>query len=78
MAVSRSSEQPAKTFALPRLLDLEGTARELDVSKVTVRRLIDRGAFPALRVGQQIRVDRADLARYIDEQRAQGVGGGAV
>jgi excisionase family DNA binding protein len=45
--------------------NVRGTARALDVSESTVRRLIDRGDLRARRVGAQLRITRAELERYL-------------
>ena len=36
-----------------------------NVSRKTVYREIDRGELPALHVGRQLRIARADLGRYL-------------
>lgn len=51
--------------ALPQLLSVDDVAAILAVSSKTVRRMIDRGALSACRVGRLVRVQRADLERYI-------------
>ena len=50
---------------LPQLLSVDDVAAILAVSSKTVRRMIDRGALSACRVGRLVRVQRADLERYI-------------
>ena len=53
-----------------RLMSVQDVARELDVSVLTVRRAIQRGDLPAVRVGQrQLRVARADLLAYLVDRR---------
>jgi excisionase family DNA binding protein len=47
-------------------------AEMLDVSDATVRRIIQRGELPAIRVGQQIKVARTDLLAYVERQREPG------
>ena len=46
----------------------------LRVDHKTVRRLIERGALPALRVGRVLRIDPADLGAlaYVPRQREVG------
>lgn len=51
--------------ALPQLLSVDDVAVILAVSSKTVRRMIDRGVLSACRVGRLVRVQRADLVRYI-------------
>jgi excisionase family DNA binding protein len=51
------------------LLRLRQAAETLEVSEVTVRRLIRRGELPAVRIGGQLRVPQADLLAYITTQR---------
>lgn len=51
------------------LLGVPETAELLAVSDSTVRRLIRRGALPAVRVGAQLKVARADLVAFVLEQR---------
>jgi excisionase family DNA binding protein len=50
-----------------RLLTIPETAEALSVSPHTVRRLIHRSddSLPALRVGQQIRIDRTELPTWL-------------
>jgi excisionase family DNA binding protein len=47
------------------LLTVEETAERLRVSPKTVRRFIDGGVVPALRVGGSIRVDEAELLGWL-------------
>jgi excisionase family DNA binding protein len=51
--------------SLPQLLSVDDVAAILAVSSKTVRRMIDRGVLSACRVGRLVRVQRADLERYI-------------
>lgn len=51
--------------SLPQLLSVDDVAASLSVSSKTVRRMIDRGTISACRVGRLVRVQRADLERYI-------------
>lgn len=50
---------------LPQLLSIDDVSAILAVSSKTVRRMIDRGALSACRVGRLMRIDRAVLERYI-------------
>jgi excisionase family DNA binding protein len=47
------------------LLSLREVAGKLAVSEKTVRRFIDSGQLPALRVGRQLRVDPEELQRWL-------------
>ena len=47
------------------LLTVREVAERLAVSEKTVRRLIERGELPVLRVGVQIRVDAAQLEAWL-------------
>ena len=51
------------------LLSQRQAADILGISTSTVRRLICKRALPAARIGGQIRIDRADLARFIAASR---------
>jgi excisionase family DNA binding protein len=50
---------------LPRLLSVAEVAAHLGVCTKTVRRLIQSGALPTTRAGQQFRVTEQDLATYM-------------
>ncbi len=50
----------------PLLWDLEETARQLNVCMRTVRRLIMRGDFPAVRVGRCVRVPVDAVRAYVE------------
>ncbi len=52
-----------------RFLCIAEVARLLVVSATTVRRMIAAGKFPVHRIGRQIRIDRHDLARFIEGTR---------
>lgn len=51
--------------ALPQLLSVEDVAGTLSVSQKTVRRMLDAGVLPTCRVGRLVRIQRAELERYI-------------
>lgn len=55
-------------------LKIQAIAAELGVSEMTVHNLITGGSLPAVNIGTgkraHWRVSRADLDRYLDEQRA--------
>ena len=54
------------------LLDIATIASYLDVDHRTVRNLIRDGKIKGLRVGAQIRVEPAELRRYLDANPAHG------
>jgi excisionase family DNA binding protein len=47
------------------LLGVRSVAAKLAVSEKTVRRLIEAGQLPALRVGGQIRIDPGELEHWL-------------
>jgi len=58
-----------------RLLTVREVADAIRVSTMTVYRLINSGALPAIRVGKHFRIRETDLAGYLDAQTT--VPGGA-
>ena len=59
-----------------RLLSVVEAAAYLGVSAWHVRRLVWGGDLPAVRMGRLVRLDRADLDKFIDEQKFRnGVAG---
>lgn len=50
---------------LPQLLSVDDVAGVLSVSSKTVRRMLDRGTLSYCRVGRLVRIQRANLERYI-------------
>ena len=55
------------------LLTIGETAERLRVSETTVRRLIDAGVLPAVRVSAgAIRIERDELASWIGERKTAG------
>ena len=52
-----------------RFLSIPEVADLLIVSVSTVRRMIKAEAFRTHRFGRQIRVDRHDLERFVDQSR---------
>jgi excisionase family DNA binding protein len=55
--------------ALPALLTIEQTAKHLQVSTKTVRRLIDAGDLIAHRFGRGYRISESDLHTFIRMRR---------
>ena len=60
------AERPA---SLAPLLDYEDTAAILKSSPRSVRRRVELGEIPIVRVGRLVRIHPADLSAYIDRQR---------
>lgn len=62
-----------------RLLRIAKVARYLEMSEVTVRRLIRGGIIPAVRIGRGIRVDPEALREYVKRGGTplEGAEGGA-
>ena len=44
-------------------------AQILNITKNTVYEMIKRGELPAYKVGRKIRIDRADIDAYINNQK---------
>jgi excisionase family DNA binding protein len=59
----------ATTISLPPMLNFEETARNLNVSTKTVRRLIARGELPAYRIGSCPRISDEALRSYLRRTR---------
>jgi excisionase family DNA binding protein len=59
---------PEQAGSVP-LLTLREVAEYLAVSERTVRRLIAADDLPCLRIGSQIRFDRATLLRWISARK---------
>ena len=53
-----------------RLLTLAQTAKQLGISPITLKREIERGQFPAVRVGSQWRVPEVVLIELEKEWKA--------
>lgn len=58
---------PATFADLPRLLTVEQTAGQWQVSSRFVRDLIKRGAVPAIRIGRSVRVARETVEQIARE-----------
>jgi len=54
-----------------QLFSVQEAAAHLDVSTVTVRRMVKRGDLPYRRLGRSVRVDLAALHPWTDEAVAQ-------
>ena len=60
---------PKTGDAASRLLTIADTAERLNVSPRTVRRLIDAGQLPIIRIGRAVRIAEDDLERAVAEWR---------
>lgn len=56
---------PRHTAPPEQLLTIAEVASTLRLDAYTVRRYIGRGVIPAVRVGQQLRVEPAELRAYL-------------
>jgi excisionase family DNA binding protein len=54
--------------ALPAVLTMRHVQQILGVSRVTAYELTHRHGFPVIRLGRSIRVPRAALIRWMDQQ----------
>jgi excisionase family DNA binding protein len=54
-----------------RYVTVAEVAEQLRVSNMTVYRLVQSGALPALRVGRSYRIREDDVDRYLGEQYTQ-------
>jgi excisionase family DNA binding protein len=66
MSPSKQGDVPVRAG---RFLTVRTVADELGVSQYTVRRLIHEGTLAGVRVGSVLRVPRASLEEYLEEQR---------
>jgi excisionase family DNA binding protein len=69
MGVSARNMSQAPAAAENRFLTIRTAAEILCVSGQTIRRLIYEGELPAVRVGSLLRIPRASLEEYLEEQR---------
>lgn len=60
--------------SVPRLLDIPGAADYLATSERHVRALIYRREIPYHKVGQLVRISRADLDTYLERNRVPSGG----
>jgi excisionase family DNA binding protein len=51
------------------LLDLNGVARRLSVSRPTIYRMLERGDLVAYRVNERLRFKVEDVEAYLDRRR---------
>lgn len=67
---------PNMADAFPPLLTYRQAAQVLGVTDRTLRTLVREGRLPAVRFGRSVRIDPADLRRFIDTAK-RGENGGA-
>jgi excisionase family DNA binding protein len=65
MSVARTATPMENDLEPLRLLTLDEAAKFLQVSKRTVRRMVDQKEFPAFKVGGQWRVRESEVANWI-------------
>ena len=53
----------------PMLLRIPEVAAELGLGRSSVYQLIQAGELPVVHIGRSVRVARADLVAWVDEQR---------
>ena len=63
---------PSDAAALPPLLTYAQVAKVLNVTPRTVQTLVADGKLPAARFGRNVRIDPADLRRFIDDAKREG------
>lgn len=51
------------------MLTVKEVAETLKVHHMTVRRLIEKGELKAIRIGKAIRIDEADLKKFIKSKK---------
>lgn len=53
----------------PELVDIARAAELLAVSERYVRRMVAERRIPIVKLGRKVRIDVADLQRYVEENR---------
>jgi excisionase family DNA binding protein len=75
MSYARSAEKGGSVVPTnegrTRYVTVAEVADQLRVSNMTVYRLVQAGAIPALRVGRSYRIREDDVDRYLAEQYTQ-------
>ena len=54
---------------MDRLLTVREAARRLSVSEKTMRRLIGAGRIPCVRIKRMLRLDPADVSRFVEARK---------
>lgn len=60
-----------QTTIQPAAMSVANAGRYLGVSTDTVRRLVRAGAIPHARIGNSVRIRRADLEDYLEAQTSR-------
>lgn len=50
---------------MSQYLSVTDVAKHINISKMTIYRLIESGEIPALRVGRSVRILQTDLEEYV-------------
>jgi excisionase family DNA binding protein len=66
--MTASNDGTFSDVAGPRFLTVAEVASELRVSNMTVYRLINSGALPAVRIGRSFRLRQEDVDAYLSSQ----------
>lgn len=66
--VSVRREDSATVADPTELLSVEQAAAFLGVAQITIRRWLKAGIIPSFRAGKQIRIDRAELLKFLQNQ----------
>lgn len=66
---------PDLNDAFPPLMTYRQAAQVLGVTDRTLRTLVHEGRLPAVRFGRSVRIDPADLRRFIDSAKRSENGG---
>lgn len=69
LGASSAAQTVTRPLPSPRLLTVDDVAEHIGSSTRHVRRLIDRGQLPVVRLGKLIRITPEDLARLIAVSR---------
>jgi excisionase family DNA binding protein len=63
---------PAREPAQPTCYTVTDVAELQRLNKMTVRACIWQGKLPQVKLGRTVRIDRAELQRWIDQRKAGG------
>jgi excisionase family DNA binding protein len=68
--VSAAATEPHSS-TVPQLIRPREVSMRLGLSRAMTYRLIESGELKSIRIGKSIRVDVAELTRFIDERRTR-------
>ncbi len=74
--MTANSSDPASSAVQP-LLTYAQVGEALNVTPRTVQTLVKNGKLPTVRFGQTVRIDPADLRRFIESSKRVAEGGAA-